>query len=92
MIDRLLDSQNTDRILFLSGGPKSHLAKRSMFCKDMKKRVIVTQPNMESNEKHSPLNGETKLSKNSIPIHAVLQKEEGGIWETSHLLNAKSNQ
>ena len=37
MIDKLLNSQGEDRILLLSGGPKSHLAQRSMFAKGMKK-------------------------------------------------------
>ena len=41
MIDRLIDSQGEDRILLLSGGPKSHLATRSMFAKGMKKRLVT---------------------------------------------------
>ena len=40
MIDNLLNSQGEDRILLLSGGPKSHLAQRSMFAKGMKKRQL----------------------------------------------------
>ena len=39
MIDRLLDAQGEDRILLLSGGPDSHLTKRSMFATGMKKKT-----------------------------------------------------
>ena len=57
MIDRLLSAQGEDRILLLSGGPKSHLTKRSMFAKGMKKRLVITQPETEPQVPHSPLNG-----------------------------------
>ncbi|MDP6870536.1 MAG: chorismate-binding protein [Candidatus Poseidoniaceae archaeon] len=88
MIDHLLDTMNEDRILFLSGGPESHLSRRSMFAKGMKMRVVVTQPHIEQQLTHSPLNGETKLYTQKKPIEAVLQNKNDGLWETSHLLNA----
>ena len=74
MIDRLIASQGEDRILLLSGGPKSHLATRSMFAKGMKKRLVITQPNIDSQKTHSPLSGETIISKNkkiSMGIHVA---------------------
>ena len=61
MIDNLLEAQGEDRILFLSGGPKSHLAKRSMFAKGMTKRLVITQPSISAQINHSPLKGETIL-------------------------------
>ena len=44
MIDNLLDAKGEDRILLLSGGPKSHVATKSMFAKGMNKRLVITQP------------------------------------------------
>ena len=37
MIERLIQSEGEDRILLLSGGPKSHLATKSMMAIGMKK-------------------------------------------------------
>ena len=68
MIDRLLSAQGEDRILLLSGGPKSHLAKRSMFAKGMKKRLVITQPKIEPQVPHSPLNGGTIVSMQNTPM------------------------
>ena len=74
MIDNLLNSQGEDRILLLSGGPKSHLAKRSMFAKGMKRRLIITQPSTSPKIEHSPLNGETILQSQSVSAKLILSK------------------
>ena len=47
MIDRLIQSEGEDRILLLSGGPKSHLATKSMMAIGMKKRVVIVDTSNE---------------------------------------------
>ena len=88
MIDRLIDSQGEDRILLLSGGPKSHLATRSMFAKGMKKRLVITQPKIDSQKNHSPLNGETIISKNKKPMQGALQDFTDQGWKVTNILNS----
>ena len=90
MIDNLLNSQGEDRILLLSGGPKSHLAQRSMFAKGMKKRLVITQPSIEPQMNHSPLNGETILHFNKKPMEGSLQIWSDNGWKVTNILNAKN--
>lgn len=90
MIDNLLNSQGEDRILLLSGGPKSHLAQRSMFAKGMKKRLVITQPSVDSQVEHSPLNGETILHFNKKPMEGSLQIWSKDGWKVTNILNAKN--
>ena len=90
MIDDLLNSQGEDRILLLSGGPKSHLAQRSMFAKRMKKRLVITQPPIDSQVNHSPLNGETILHFNKKPMEGSLQIWSDNGWKVTNILNAKN--
>ena len=90
MIDKLIQSDGEDRILLLSGGPKSHLATKSMMAVGMKKRVVITQPKIEAAEKHSPLDGETKLRDSQVPMHASLQELRNGAWKVTNLIHAKS--
>ena len=89
MIDNLLNSQGEDRILLLSGGPKSHLAQRSMFAKGMKKRLVITQPSIEPQMNHSPLNGETILHFDKKPMEGSLQIWSDNGWKVTNILNAK---
>lgn len=88
MIDRLISSRGEDRILLLSGGPKSHQATRSMFAKGMKKRLVITQPMVDAQRKHSPLNGETIISKNKKPMQGALQDFTDQGWKVTNLLNS----
>ena len=90
MIDSLLNSQGEDRILLLSGGPKSHLAQRSMFAKGMKKRLVITQPPIAAQINHSPLNGETILQLKKRPMEGSLQILSDKGWKVTNLLNAKT--
>jgi len=90
MIDRLLSSQGEDRILLLSGGPDSHLAKRSMFAKGMKKRLVITQPSITPQKKHSPLNGKTIISAKKKPMEGTLQSLTDHGWVATNILNAMS--
>ena len=87
MIDRLIASQGEDRILLLSGGPKSHLATRSIFAKGMKKRLVITQPPITAQRKHSPLKGETIISKNKKPMQGALQRHTKEGWKVTNILN-----
>ncbi|MGY8745484.1 MAG: hypothetical protein ACKVG2_02915, partial [Candidatus Poseidoniales archaeon] len=88
MIDRLLSSQGEDRILLLSGGPDSHLAKRSMFAKGMTKRLVITQPPITPQRKHSPLGGETIISTQKKPMEGTLQSLTEQGWAATNILNA----
>ena len=88
MIDQLLSSQGEDRILLLSGGPGSHLAKRSMFAKGMKKRLVITQPPITAQKKHSPLAGETIISTQKKPMEGTLQELSDKGWTATNILNA----
>ena len=90
MIDRLINSKGEDRILLLSGGPKSHLARKSMLAIGMKKRVVITQPDIKQAEKHSPLNGETRLTDKKVPMQGSLQELSEDGWKVTNLLHAKS--
>ena len=90
MIDNLLNSQGEDRILLLSGGPKSHLAKRSMFAKGMKRRLIITQPSTSPQVEHSPLNGETILQSQKKPMEGSLQSLSDKGWNVTNIINAKT--
>ncbi len=90
MIDRLIHSEGEDRILFLSGGPKSHLATKSMMAIGMKKRIVIAQPKTQAADKHSPLNGETKLRNSQVPMQASLQELSNGAWRVTNLIHAKS--
>ena len=88
MIDRLLDAQGEDRILLLSGGPDSHLTKRSMFAKGMKKRLVITQPKIDAQKAHSPLSGETIVSIQSTPMEGTLQTLTDTGWKATSILNS----
>ena len=90
MIDRLLDAKGEDRILLLSGGPKSHLAKRSLFAKGMTKRLVITQPLVSAQKKHSPMNGNTILETNKPPMQGSLQSLSEQGWSVTNLINAKT--
>ena len=90
MIDKLLDSKGEDRILLLSGGPESHLARRSMFAKGMSKRIIITQPDIDSQVKHSPLEGETIVETDKTPMDASLQVLTDQGWRVTNIINSNS--
>ena len=88
MIDRLLKAEGQDRILLLSGGPKSHLAKRNMFATGMTKRLVITQPNISAQESHSPLDGNTIISREKTPLEGTLHNIAEDGWKATTILNA----
>lgn len=90
MIDSLLAAKGQDRILFLSGGPKSHLARKNFFATGMTTRLVITQPNISPQSNHSPLNGETIISKNKPVMQASLQELSPEGWKATKYLNSKS--
>jgi len=61
-----------------------------MMAVGMKKRVVITQPKIEAAEKHSPLDGETKLRDSQVPMHASLQERRNGAWKVTNLIHAQS--
>tara|TARA_B100000700_G_scaffold330525_1_gene457218 strand:+ start:2254 stop:4206 length:1953 start_codon:yes stop_codon:yes gene_type:complete len=90
MIDNLLEAQGEDRIFLLSGGPKSHLAKRSMFAKGMTKRLVITQPAISPQIEHSPLKGETILTSGKKPMEGSLQNLTNEGWKVTNLINSNT--
>ncbi len=89
LLDSLLTHQGEDRILFLSGGPKSHLARQSMFAVGMATRVVITQPKTTAQKKHSPLNGEVIISRKIPPLKATIQSMGEDGWAVTKILQAK---
>ncbi|MBF90600.1 MAG: hypothetical protein CMP75_02405 [Flavobacteriales bacterium] len=90
MIDKLLAAKGEDRILLLSGGPISHLARKTMFAKGMTKRLVITQPKTSPQINHSPLNGETIVEIDNNPMHGSLQSLTQNGWQVTGLISAKS--
>ena len=72
-----------DEILFISGGPKSHLSNSSMICGPSNLRVLIRQPPralISSSNKHSPIEGELKLSYGKLPFTAEVEEWRHGCW------------
>ena len=89
LLNSLLTHRGKDRILFLSGGPKSHLARQSMFAVGMTTRVVITQPKVTAQKKHSPLNGEVIISREMTPLTATMQSLGKDGWTVTKMLQAK---
>ena len=88
LLTQLLSHKGEDRILLLSGGPKSHLSRESMFAVGMKTRVVFTQPNVVPQKSHSPLNGEVILSQSNIPLEATVQSLTDDGWKVTNILKS----
>ncbi len=82
--------QSGDRLLFLSGGPKSHLAKHSMLANSFSHRLVITQPVIKPQTPHSPLRGECIIDNISEPLNAVLQVLEDNKWVEFRQIRAKN--
>jgi anthranilate synthase/aminodeoxychorismate synthase-like glutamine amidotransferase len=89
LIDEM-QQQSGDRLLFLSGGPKSHLAKHSMLANSFSHRLLIIQPSLQSQKPHSPLRGECIIDNISEPLNAVLQIIEDGTWVDFRRIRAKN--
>ena len=90
MMDSLHDAKGQDRILLLSGGPKSHLATESMMAVGMKSRLVITQPQVPSQITHSPLNGETILVERKRPMTGTIQELTDEGWIVNKIVQAKN--
>ena len=80
-----------DEILFISGGPKSHLSNSSMICGPSNLRVLIRQPTrtvMPPSNKHSPIEGELKLNYQKLPFTAELEEWRHGCWYHSNSITA----
>lgn len=85
-----MQKQSGDRLLFLSGGPKSHLAKHSMLAQSFSHRLVITQPPIKPQTAHSPLKGECIIDKVGEPLNAVLQILENENWVDFQQIKAKN--
>ncbi len=85
-----MQQQRGDRLLFLSGGPKTHLAKHSMLANSFSHRLVIIQPPIQSQKPHSPLKGECIIDNISEPLNAVLQILEDDNWVDFSHIRAKN--
>ena len=85
-----MEQQRGDRLLFLSGGPKTHLAKHSMLANSFSHRLIIIQPAIKPQKTHSPLNGECIIDDIREPLNAVLQVLENDKWVEFRDIRAKN--
>ena len=82
-----------DRILLVSGGPPSHLARHSLIAAPPTKRVIVRQPSCDelpAAQPHDPLQGELHLTQDTPLLHAEVEEWKHGSWYHSVTLRAKN--
>ena len=81
-----------DRVLLVSGGPPSHLAKHSLIAAPPTKRVVIRQPSrstLASAEPHEPLNGEIHLTQECPLLEAEVEEWKHGSWYHSVTLRAR---
>ena len=80
-----------DRIMLISGGPESHLAKWSMLAAPSKIRAVVRQPSrkaMPAASPHSPISGDLALIENKCDLRAEVEEWKHGSWYHSVTLIA----
>ena len=80
-----------DRILLVSGGPVSHLARWSLIAAPATKRVVVRQParcDLPAAEPHHPLKGDVRLVDDRALLRANVEEWKHGSWYHSVTLRA----
>lgn len=80
-----------DKVLLVSGGPVSHLAKHSLIASPPTKRVVLRQPSrtdLPAAEAHNPLEGELRLTHDRPLLHAEVEEWKHGSWYHSVTLRA----
>ena len=80
-----------DRLLLVSGGPVSHLAKWSLVAAPASKRVVIRQPprhRLPKAEPHEPLAGDLRLVENEAILQAEVEEWKHGSWYHSVTLRA----
>ena len=90
LINELLAHEGEDRLLLLSGGPQSHLARTSMLCVGMTKRLVLTQPAVQAQQQHSPLSGETILEREALPMQGTVQSLSQEGWKAVRIVQARN--
>jgi len=65
----------------LSGGPKSHHAKKSILLGPSRKRCVIRQPPLEDAISHSPLAGDLRIEDMDEKLVIELQEQSDGIWK-----------
>ena len=72
-----------DRVVLVSGGPVSHLARWSLVAGPPTKRVVVRQPArtvLPAAEPHQPLTGDVRLVEDSPLLQAEVEEWKHGSW------------
>ncbi|MEL0181541.1 MAG: chorismate-binding protein [Candidatus Poseidoniales archaeon] len=80
-----------DRVLLVSGGPLSHLARWSLIAAPATKRVVVRQParsEIPAAEPHHPLEGDVRLVDDHPLLRADVEEWKHGSWYHSVTLRA----
>jgi len=81
-----------DRLMLVSGGPSSHLARWSLVAGPSRRRVLVRQPNrhvLPPTTAHSPLNGDLRLIQTNASITAEVEEWKHGSWYHEVTLQAR---
>jgi anthranilate synthase/aminodeoxychorismate synthase-like glutamine amidotransferase len=82
-----------DEVVFVSGGPKSHLSNASIICGPSSLRVVIRQPSKKiiaPKTPHSPLSGEIYLKSEKIPFTASIEQWQHGSWYHSNSIKANN--
>jgi anthranilate synthase/aminodeoxychorismate synthase-like glutamine amidotransferase len=80
-----------DRVMLVSGGPASHLARTSMIAGPPKKRAVIRQPSrtvLPAATPHSPLSGDLRLNEPPSLLLAEVEEWKHGSWYHSVTLRA----
>ena len=82
-----------DRVILVSGGPASHLAKHSLIAAPPTKRAVLRQPprtSLPAAPHHDPLLGELHLTEDRPLLQAEVEEWKHGSWYHSVTLRAKN--
>ena len=82
----------SDRVLLVSGGPVSHLARWSLVAAPATKRVIVRQPSrsdLPAAAPHHPLSGDVHLVDDRALLRAEVEEWKHGSWYHSTTLRTQ---
>ena len=80
-----------DKLMLVSGGPASHLARWSLIAGPATKRIIVRQPartTLPVAEAHSPLKGDIRLVEQTALLEGEVEEWKHGSWYHSVTLRA----
>ena len=80
-----------DKVMLVSGGPTSHLARYSLVAAPSTKRVVIRQPSrsqLPAAEPHAPLQGDIRLTNDQPLLYAEVEEWKHGSWYHSVTLRA----